>query len=107
MRAKQEEWDRQASEVARLHATTPDQLYHADLDAFEAALDERDEEDAREAELLVTQRGRAGRAGGAKVQTQPQVRGKQHLLAVCSDKACARRQTQPTLLLSLSHIAIV
>ena len=67
VRAKQEESDRQAAEVARLHATTPDQLYHADLDAFEAALDERDEEDAREAELLVTQRGRAGRAGGAKV----------------------------------------
>ena len=67
VRAKQEEWDRQAAEVARLHATTPDQLYHADLDAFEAALDERDEEDAKEAELLVSQRGRAGRAGGAKV----------------------------------------
>lgn len=68
VRAKQEESDRQAAEVARLHATTPDQLYYADLDAFEAALDERDEEDAREAELLVTQRGRAGRAGGGKVQ---------------------------------------
>jgi hypothetical protein len=67
VRAKQEESDRQAAEVARLHATTPDQLYHADLDAFEAALDERDEEDAREAELLVTQRGRAGQAGGTKV----------------------------------------
>ena len=66
--AKQEESDRQAAEVARLHTTTPDQLYYADLDAFEAALDERDEEDAREAELLVTQRGRAGRAGGGKVQ---------------------------------------
>ncbi|CAL5226164.1 g8989 [Coccomyxa viridis] len=68
VRAKQEEWDRQAAEVARLHATTPDQLYHADLDAFEAALDERDEEDAKEAELLVSQRGRAGRAGGAKAK---------------------------------------
>ena len=67
MRAKQEESDRQAAEVARLHATTPEQLYHADLDAFEAALDERDAEEAREAELLVTQRGRAGRAGGGKV----------------------------------------
>ena len=65
--AKQEESDRQAAEVARLHATTPEQLYHADLDAFEAALDERDEEEAREAELLVTQRGRAGRASGGKV----------------------------------------
>ena len=66
VRAKQEESDRQAAEVARLHATTPEQLYHADLDAFEAALDERDEEEAREAELLVTQRGRAGRAGSGK-----------------------------------------
>ena len=66
VRAKQEESDRQGAEVARLHATTPEQLYHADLDAFEAALDERDEEDTREAELLVTQRGRAGRAGSGK-----------------------------------------
>lgn len=69
VRAKQEESDRQGAEVARLHATTPDALYRADLDAFDAALDERDAEDAREAELLVTQRGRAGRAGGAKVGT--------------------------------------
>ena len=71
MRAKQEESDRQAAEVARLHATTPEQLYHADLDAFEAALDERDAEEAHEAELLVTQRGRAGRAGGGKVAPLP------------------------------------
>ena len=70
VRAKQEESDRQAAEVARLHATTPEQLYCGDLDAFEAALDERDAEEAREAELLVTQRGRAGRAGGGKVGAQ-------------------------------------
>ena len=75
MRAKQEESDRQAAEVARLHATTPEQLYHADLDAFEAALDERDAEEAHEAELLVTQRGRAGRAGGGKVGSPGWLRG--------------------------------
>ena len=92
MRAKQEEWDRQAAEVARLHATTPDQLYHADLDAFEAALDERDEEDAREAELLVTQRGRAGRAGGAKVYTLITRAGKE--ASVSASKAYLRGQIQ-------------
>ncbi len=91
VRAKQEEWDRQAAEVARLHATTPDQLYHADLDAFEAALDERDEEDAKEAELLVSQRGRAGRAGGAKVCKLPPGAVKHHLPALRSDIACLRK----------------
>ncbi|CAL8463907.1 g3442 [Coccomyxa elongata] len=65
VQALQEEADRQAAEVARLHATTPPQLYNRDLDAFEAALAERDAETAREADLLVVQQKRAGRSGNA------------------------------------------
>ncbi len=65
MQALQDEAERQAAEVARLHATTPPQLYAKDLDAFEAALAERDAETAREADLLVVQQKRAGRGGGA------------------------------------------
>lgn len=68
MQALQDEADRQKAEVARLHATTPPELYELDLDAFEAALAERDVEDAREAELLVVQQKRAGRGGTGKVR---------------------------------------
>jgi hypothetical protein len=69
--ALQGEADRQAAEVARLRATTPQQLYVADLDALEAALDERDAEDAREADLLLVQKKRAGRSAGAAAAKVP------------------------------------
>ena len=72
VQALQDEADRQAAEVARLHATTPPQLYNRDLDAFEAALAERDAETAREADLLIVQQKRAGRSGhAAKVGAHP------------------------------------
>jgi DNA topoisomerase-2 len=77
VQALQAEADGQAAEVARLHGTTPEQLYAADLDAFEAALDARDVDDAAEADLLRAQRMRAGGGGGrggggaaAKVNTR-------------------------------------
>lgn len=68
VQALQAEAEQQAAEVARLHATTPSELYLLDLDAFEAALDERDAQDAHEAELLVAQQKRAGRGGAGKVR---------------------------------------
>ena len=63
MAALREEDARQAAEVARMRATTPEQLYADDLAAFLEALDTRDAEDARRAEQLVAQRKRAGKGG--------------------------------------------
>lgn len=65
MAALQEEDARQAAEVARMRATTPEQLYVDDLAAFCEALDARDAEDEQRARTLLDQRKRAGK-GGAK-----------------------------------------
>lgn len=72
----------------------------ADLDAFEAALDARDAEDAAQAGLLTEQRQRAGRGAGAKAAAaKVPCNSWQHWLCLCATNvkaAAARVSGNPT-----------
>lgn len=62
--ALQAEAEEQEAEVARVEATTPADLYREDLQAFEDAMDERDEREAAENASLAAKQKRAGNNAG-------------------------------------------
>ena len=58
----QAEAEEQAAEVARVEATTAAELYQADLDAFEEALDARDAQETADNAALASKQKRAANA---------------------------------------------
>ena len=70
MAALNAEVEHQRDETARLVGTSPANVYAADLDSLEAALDALDAAEATEAAHLSHQQRRAGQAGPRQAVTQ-------------------------------------